>query len=82
MSAGVPVIASRVGGIPEIIRSEENGILVENDAAEIAAAMRRILDDPVFGRRLGEAARRTVMDRFTVEHLVRRTMEVYRQVLS
>jgi len=82
MSAGVPVVASNVGGLPEIIRHGENGLLVENTPQSIAAAVRRLLDHPAFARRLGEAARRTVMECFTADHMVRRTMEVYRQVLS
>jgi hypothetical protein len=82
MSAGVPVVASDVGGLPEIIRHGENGLLVDNTPQAIAAAVRQLLDDPAFARRLGDAARRTVMERFTVDHMVRRTMEVYRQVLS
>lgn len=82
MSAGVPVVASKVGGLTEIIRHEENGLLVENDANAVAAAMRHVLDDPVFARRLGDAARQTVREHFTVERMVQRTMEVYRQVLG
>jgi hypothetical protein len=82
MSAGVPVVASNVGGLPEIIRHGENGLLVENTPQAIAAAVRQLLDDSAFARRLGDAARRTVMERFTVDQMVRRTMEVYRQVLS
>ncbi len=82
MSAGVPVVASNVGGLPEVIRHGENGLLVENTPQSIAAAIRKLLDDPAFARRMGDAARRTVTERFTVDHMVRRTMEVYRQVLS
>jgi glycosyltransferase involved in cell wall biosynthesis len=82
MSAGVPVVASRVGGLPEIIRDGENGMLVDNHPETIAAAIRRVLDDPDLARRIGSAGRQTVRDRFTVEHMVRRTMEVYRQVLE
>jgi glycosyltransferase involved in cell wall biosynthesis len=82
MSAGVPVVASDVGGLPEIIRHGENGLLVENTPQAIAAAVRQLLDNPALARRLGDAARRTVMERFTVDHMVRRTMEVYREVLA
>lgn len=82
MSAGVPVIASNVGGLPEIIRHRENGLLVENAPESIAAAIRELRDDPGMARRLGLAARQTIMRQFTVEHMVRRTMEVYSQVLS
>jgi glycosyltransferase involved in cell wall biosynthesis len=82
MSAGLPVIASNVGGLPEIIRHGENGWLVENRPAEIAAAIRLLLADRALAQRIGAAARQTVQERFTVDHMVRRTMEVYRQVLS
>ena len=82
MSAGVPVVASDVGGLPEIIRHGENGLLVDNTPQSIAAAVRLLLDNPAFAQRIGEAARRTVMERFTVDHMVRGTMEVYRQVLA
>ena len=82
MSAGVPVVASRVGGLPEIVRHRENGLLVENRAEAIAAAIREVLDDPPFARRLALAGRHTVEERFTLEHMVRGAMEVYRRVLS
>ncbi len=82
MSAGVPVVASNVGGLREIIRHGEDGLLVDNTPPAIAAAIGKLLGDTAFARRIGDAARRTVMERFTVEQMVRRTMEVYRQVLS
>ena len=82
MSAGVPVIASNVGGLPEIIRHRENGLLVENRPEEIAAALNELLVDRDLGRRLGAAARQTVIDRFTVDRMVSRTIEVYRYVVS
>jgi hypothetical protein len=79
MSAGVPVIASRVGGLPEIIEHGENGMLVENTPESIAAAIRELRRDGDRARRMGAAARRTVAERFTVDRMVRRTMEVYSQ---
>jgi hypothetical protein len=82
MSAAVPVVASNVGGLPEIVFHGENGLLVDNAPPAIAAAIGKLLGDTAFARRIGDAARRTVMERFTVDQMVRRTMEVYRQVLS
>jgi len=82
MSAGVPVIASRVGGLPEVVRDRETGLLVQNDTREVAAAIGELAADPAFGRRLGRAARLAVTENFTAEQMVRRTMEVYRKVLS
>jgi hypothetical protein len=81
MSAGVPVIASRVGGLPEVVHDRETGLLAENEPAAVAAAIGELAGDLAFARRLGEAARRAVVENFTVDHMVRRTMEVYRKVL-
>jgi len=82
MSAAVPVIASRIGGLPEVVRDRETGLLVENDPRAVAAALSELAADPAFGRRLGRAARAAVLENFTVDHMVRRTMEAYRQVLA
>jgi glycosyl transferase family 1/glycosyl transferase family 4 len=82
MSAGVPVIASNVGGLREVISHGENGLLVENTPQAFASAIRQLLDDRDLAQRLGAAGRRTVIQRFTLDHMVRRTMEVYQQVLS
>lgn len=82
MSAGVPVIASNVGGLPEIVRDGETGLIVENSPGAIAGAIRRLRADPALAHALGENGRRAVRGRFTVDQMVRRTMEVYRQVLA
>lgn len=82
MSAGVPVVASRVGGLPEIIRDRENGLLVDNFPARIAEVIRELTASPALVARLGQAARQSVQENFTVEHMVRRTMEVYRRVIA
>jgi hypothetical protein len=76
MAYGVTVIASKVGGIPELISDGQNGILVENKPRAVASALHCI--DPALGR----AARATVLDRFTEEHMVKSTITAYRKVLS
>lgn len=82
MSAGVPVIASKVGGLLEVVRDGETGILVPNEPSLIAAALKRLVENPDLRRQMGMAARRTVIERFTEDQMVHRTMEIYRQVLS
>ena len=82
LSAGVPVVASKTGGLIEIVRHGENGFLVENEAAAVAGALRELLGDPLRAARMGEAGREMVAAGFTVNTMVRRTMEVYRKVLS
>jgi glycosyltransferase involved in cell wall biosynthesis len=82
MSAGVPVIASRIGGLPEVIRDGENGLLVDNDEAAIARAIRQLIDHPEEAQKMGAAAPRTVSEPFTVDRMVAATLEAYRQVLA
>jgi hypothetical protein len=82
MAAGAPVIASAVGGLREIVRHGENGLLVENTPEAIAAAMRQMDSGAALRTRLGAAGRRTVEERFTVEIMVRRTIEVYREAMT
>jgi hypothetical protein len=79
MAHGLPVIASRVGGIPELIEDGLNGILVDNEPQAVADALKRI---DTLGPALGVAARATVKQRFTIEHMVDATLRAYAKVLS
>ena len=61
LAVGCPVIATAVGGVPEVVREGENGLLVPpNDAAALAAAIRRFFDNDELRRRLAEAAPQSV----------------------
>ena len=82
MASGVPVIASRTGGLAEIVLDEETGLLVEpGDGAGLAAALDRCLADPALRRRLGDAGRRRALERYSVATMVERTIAVYRRSL-
>jgi glycosyltransferase involved in cell wall biosynthesis len=64
LAAGRPVVASRVGGVPDVVADGEDGILVEvGDAKGIAAALDRLAGDPELRRRLGEHGRTRTIDR-------------------
>lgn len=82
MAAGVPVIASRVGGLTEIIRDGETGLLVDNAPESIVEAIRRVRADASLAERLAAAGRRAVEQRFSLEALRDNTLRVYREVLS
>ena len=82
MAAGVPVVASRVGGLVEAVVDGETGLLVENTPAAIAAALVRLRDDPVSARSLGAAGRRRAEECFSAERMVEQTLRVYDRVLS
>jgi len=81
MAAGVPVVASAIGGIPDQIQHEEEGLLVPpgNDAA-LAAAVLCLLEDPALARRYGEAGRRKVGQEFQFEEMVDRIEGIYQRV--
>jgi glycosyltransferase involved in cell wall biosynthesis len=66
-AAGLPVVASDHGGLPEIVRDRETGRLVApGDARALAAALRELADDPAAAERLGAAAAADVRERFSV----------------
>jgi glycosyltransferase involved in cell wall biosynthesis len=82
MAAGTPIVASDTGGIPELIRHEETGLLVPpRDAQALAAAIERLHGDEALRRRLAEAARRRLGE-FSTEAIAGRLENVYRRVGS
>ena len=78
MSAGVPVVASRVGGLPEIVEPERNGLLVDNDPAEIAAAAARLFSPEA--AEWARQGRQTVHARYLTGHTAEATLAAYRKV--
>jgi glycosyltransferase involved in cell wall biosynthesis len=78
MAHALPVVASGSGAVPEIVREGENGLLAPaGDPAAFAAAVSRLLEDPALARSLGEAARKTVEERFSDARMVEATLAVY-----
>ena len=83
MASGLPVVASRTGGLPEIVVEGETGVLVPpGDPRELADALVGLAKDRDRRRALGAAGRRRVEKEFAVERLLERLIEVYRQVLE
>jgi len=78
MAAGCPVVASRVGGIPDLVQDGVNGLLVPpRDPEALAHALRTVLDDADLAARLGREARATVAERYTLERALERLEQVY-----
>jgi glycosyltransferase involved in cell wall biosynthesis len=81
MALGRPVVATAVGGTPELVADGETGLLVPpRDVAALTAALKRVLDDEALRRRLGEAGRRRVAERFSSEAMTRDVLAVYDEV--
>jgi len=79
MAAGLPVIASRVGGNAELVQDGVTGILVP---AEDWAALLKLLSEPSLARRLGQAGREFTVQNFSFERLVRDVDALYTELLS
>lgn len=81
MSLGRPIVATDVGGVGEAIEDGVTGRLVPpHDEARLAGAVLDLITDPARARRLGEAARARMLDRFTFGRMVDETLAVYREV--
>lgn len=82
MALGKPVVATRGGGVLEIIDDEVNGLLVElNDAAAMAEAMGRLLSDEAMASKMGEAGRVKVRSCFTIERATETLESIYDEML-
>jgi glycosyltransferase involved in cell wall biosynthesis len=83
LAAGCPVVATRVGGIPDVVRDGEDGFLVEPGAVEeLADRLVRLASDPDLRAALGAAGRRRVPQRYGVERLVDDVDRLYRELLE
>ena len=73
----MPVIASNVGGLPEIVEHESTGLLTANTPDAIAGSVRRLMQDRALAQSLAARARALVEEKFSVEHMVAGTIAVY-----
>jgi len=78
MRAALPVVGTRVGGMPETIQDGHNGLLVEaQDIESMAAAIRRLVESPEECARLGTAGRQCLEEEFSIATMVRRYEQIY-----
>ena len=82
-AAGVPIIASRAGGMPEAVRDGENGLLVPpGDVGALRQALQRLIDDTELRRRLGRGGPELIAREFSVDHMVEGNLALYRSLLQ
>jgi starch synthase len=85
MACGTAVVASRVGGIPEVVEDGVTGLLVETEegfAGRLARALDSLLADPATAARMGEAGRERAVREFGWQTVARRTARLYEEVLK
>lgn len=83
MACGTPVVASRVGGIPEVVDHGSTGLLVDTDGdfeGDLARALDTVLADPAAARRMGEAGRARAVGEFGWDAVARRTAGLYEEI--
>jgi glycosyltransferase involved in cell wall biosynthesis len=83
MEAGLPVVATRVGGVPDIVVDGETGFLVPpRDPAAVAEAVSRLLEEPELAQAMGEAGRKRRRNEFDLAATVRRIEELYEELYA
>ena len=83
MSHGLPVVASRIGGIDELVEDEVTGLLFEpGDHRQLSDHLRRLWDDPQLCRRLGQAGHDKAREQFSSDAYFNRLMQIYHQAMG
>ncbi len=83
MASGTPVVCSRLGGLPEVVRDGLTGFLVEpGDGDQLRERLAQVLNDPNLAARLGRNARELVLERFTWQKCARRCLAAYGELVG
>ncbi len=82
MACETPVVATRVGGIKEVVVDRETGLLVPpGDPTKLGRAITKLLEDPGLAARMGKKGRRRVLEHFTWDRIAERTLKLYRSLI-
>src|SRR5256712_6729651 len=79
MACETPVVATRVGGIKEVVVDGETGLLVPpGDPVRLGKAITKVIEDPKLAARMGKAGRKRVLQHFTWDRIAEKTLKLYR----
>lgn len=83
MASKLPIVATRVGGIPELVIDGETGVLVPpDDADQLAAGLCKVLESPQLRKKMGCAGRQRIEETFTLERKLNETEKLYLSMLA
>jgi glycosyltransferase involved in cell wall biosynthesis len=83
MATSLPIVATEVGGIPELVKDGDNGLLVASrDPAALARAIQQLVDNPEESRQMGERGRKRMEEQFTLERKIRETEQICSDLLK
>jgi glycosyltransferase involved in cell wall biosynthesis len=83
LASGCPVVATRVGGVPDVVTDGEDGFLVDpGDVEGLAASLARLANDPALRARMGGAGRERMRSRYAVDRLIDDVDRLYRELLQ
>jgi glycosyltransferase involved in cell wall biosynthesis len=81
--SGLPIVASRIGGVPELVQDGINGFAISpGNVQALAEVIQRLLVDVQFRRRLGQEGRKKALDEFTFDRMLTKTYQVYEDVMK
>ena len=83
MACGVPVIATRVGGVPDIIQNRQNGLIIPpGDIEALCAGIQELLDDKMLWQEFSIRARETAVEHFSLSTVANRYAELYKNIVA
>ncbi|MFA4872173.1 MAG: glycosyltransferase family 4 protein [Patescibacteria group bacterium] len=78
MAAGLPIVSTNVGGIPEMIQNQKNGLLIEpKNPSELATSIKFLIENPELANQLGNQAKITVTEKFSIKEMLKKTFKQY-----
>jgi len=81
MAMGIPVVATKIAGMPDLIEDRVNGVLVSPDShVALSSAINELLTDAGLARKIGDAGRKTVEDRFSFQRRMEKVVQVYQSI--